>query len=389
MRILMLTHHVSWRSRLARSTNWGRFLARKGHSVTIVEISENNHFKFDVSTQDGLTYIGSPDMFTGKARSGWDAWDVFRRILYVLPKRFDIVHSIDSRPVTVLPALICKYFRNAKLILDWGDWWGRGGTIEGRSTSVLETWFAPIETFFEEAFRRYADGTIVLSSALKERAIALGVNPKTILLTTTGADVEHVQPINKSVARKLLNLELDKKIIGYVGIIYKEDLELLTQSFLHISRMDPTIQLMLIGRKSPESLNLPSEVLKKVIFIGDVSSEGLHKHIAACDAMILPLKNNILNRGRSPAKIGDYLAAGKPIIATRVEDICSMIEDGKCGVLTNDTPEDFAQETVELLSKPEMIDELGKNARTLALTKYDWRLLTARIEDFYYNLCAR
>lgn len=384
----MLTHTVAWRSRLARSYYWGRFLVRNGHEVTIVEISDAKRGGFDVSEQDGVTFIGAPDLFMGKLRSGWDPWDVLNRIAYVLQKKFDIVHSIDSRPVAILPALASKYIRNAKLIMDWGDWWGRGGTIQGRATSLLEHTFAPIETFFEEFFRRFADGSIVLTSALKQRAIALGVDPETILQTSSGADVERIKPRNRNNARQRLGFGLDDKLIGYVGAMLKDDQELLTQAFTLICKMDPNIRLILLGRKSPKILDIDPDIQQRVIPVGAVSFNDLHDYVAACDVMLLPLKDNLASRGRWPAKIGDYLAGGKPLVATRVGDFSSMIEEGQCGVLAEDTPDDFAQKTVEVMARHGLIEEMGRNARKLAETRLDWRLLTAQVEKFYLSILS-
>ena len=388
MRILMLNHAVAWRSRLARSYYWGRCLARRGHGVTIVEISDARRAGFDVSEQDGVAFIGAPDLFTGKIRSGWDPWDVLNRIAYVLPKRFDIVHSVDSRPVAILPALASKYLRNAKLIMDWGDWWGRGGTIQGRATGILERAFTSTETFFEEFFRRFADGSIVLTSALKHRAIALGVDPETILQTSSGADVERIQPRNQNNARQRLGFGLDDKLIGYVGAMLKDDQELLTQSFTIICKMDPEIRLILIGRKSPKILDIDPDIQRRVIPVGAVSFNDLHEYVAACDVMLLPLKDNLASRGRWPAKIGDYLAGGKPLVATRVGDFSAMIEEGQCGVLAEDTPDDFAIKTVEAMAQHGLIEEMGRNARKLAETSLDWRLLTAQLEQFYSRILS-
>lgn len=383
MRILVLNYQVTWRSRYLRSYYWGQYLARRGHNVTIVEVSSARHWGFDIREQDGMTLVGSPDMLIGKARNGWDPWDVLNRVIYTLPKKFDIVHSVDSRPVAILPALLCKYFRSTKLILDWGDWWGHGGAIQSRATSLLEYAFAPVETLFEEAFRKYADGSIVLSSALKQRAVSLGVNPKTILQTTTGADVERIRPRDKDNARQRLGFDLDAKLIGYVGVLYKEDQDLLAKAFSIICMMDPSVKLILVGRKDPKIVNENPAIQQRVIMVGGVSDENMRDYIAACDLMLLPLKDNITNRGRWPMKIGDYLAAGKPVVVTRVGDITSLFESEQCGILAQDTPDDFAAQAVNALQDKDLLEEMGQKARRVAETKLDWRLLTDQVEQFY------
>jgi glycosyltransferase involved in cell wall biosynthesis len=250
----------------------------------------------------------------------------------------------------------------------------------------LEYAFAPIETFFEEAFRRFADGSIVLTSALKKRAISLGVKPETILQTNTGADVERIHPGDKTAARKRLKLDPDKKYIGYVGVTSRPDRELMAESFELMNKMDPSIKLVLIGRKSPKDLKVSPSAQRNIITVGGVSFTDLHEYIAACDLMLLPLKDNISSRGRWPMKIGDYLAGGRPVVVTRVGDFAMLIEEGQCGILTRDDPEDFATQTVHALQDKDWIEKMGQNARMIAETRLDWRLLANQVGEFYQSV---
>jgi glycosyltransferase involved in cell wall biosynthesis len=65
-----------------------------------------------------------------------------------------------------------------------------------------------------------------------------------------------------------------------------------------------------------------------------------------------------------------------------------MIEEGRCGVLAKDSPDDFALKTVEIMAHRDWIEEMGRNARKLAETRLDWRLLTAQVEKFYSRILA-
>ena len=104
--------------------------------------------------------------------------------------------------------------------------------------------------------------------------------------------------------------------------------------------------------------------------------------------MLLPLKNSVANRGRWPSKVSDYLSSGKAVVASRVGDVAALIEEGQCGVLAEDSPEDFASKTLEVLRHPDWVDEMGRNARRVAETKLDWRLLTDQLEQFYLRIMS-
>jgi glycosyltransferase involved in cell wall biosynthesis len=386
MRILFLNHNVIWRGGFFRAYHWGRHLARRGHDVTLVTISENDKFRFCVREHQGLHLVTTPDWMSGRLRSGWDVWDTLQRIAYLLPKEFDLVHSVDSRPVCVLPGLALQRLRDSRLVLDWGDWWGHGGTIAERSGSIAERLFAPVETFFEEGFRSYADGSVVLTRALEQRLYGLGVRPETIVRIPHGADIETVRPRDKQRAREHLGLRRDEPIVGYVGTMLKSDKCLTARTFEAIRMRNPHVRLLLIGRGTLRPEDFDVKVRGAVSLTGQVEYEELQEYIAACDVMLLPLTDNIANRGRFPSKISDYLAAGRPVVATTVGDVALYYREDPIGILSDDEPEALAQATVDLLASP-YLEELGRNARRVAETQLSWSALTDQLETLYRRVC--
>lgn len=385
MRLLFLNHNVAWHGAFLRAYHWGRHLVRKGHDVTLLTIDETNKWGFKIEDRDGLRVVKSPDLLWGNLRTGWDPWDTFRRIGFLFPESYDLVHCVDTRPVAIFPALALKKFRHVKLVIDWGDWWGRGGTVVERSPGLSRHLFGPIETFFEEGFRRFADGTVVLTSALESRAVGLGVPPDSIVRMPTGADISRIKPLDKRKAREEIGLDQEAPILGYVGLLFETDVDLLVKAFDVIRERDSRAKLLLIGNTN---VRVSSQLKESgaAIFTGSVSYEMLQKYIACCDAMVLPMKNSVANVGRWPSKVGDYLAAGKPVIATRVGDVAEMIEQGKCGIVTAATPEDFAVGALEVLDRRTDLVELSKNARKVAESKLDWGLLTDQLEQFYFRI---
>jgi glycosyltransferase involved in cell wall biosynthesis len=385
MRLLFLNHNVAWRAGFFRAYHWARYLARKGHHLTLLTISESNVWGFESQHAEGVHLVKTPDLLTGRLRSGWDPWDTVNRILYLASDRFDLVHAVDSRPVCILPALVLQKLRGATLVLDWLDWWGRGGTIAERSQCLAERGFAPIETFFEEGFRRWADGAVVITSALKERALSLGVRPERLVHLPFGADVEGIHPRRKTAARARLGLSGRGPLLGYVGNILPKDGELLLESFRLINREEKGAKLLMIGRGRLNASHVGPDLNGKVMFTGAVSYDQLQDYMAACDLMVLPLKDTIANRGRWPSKVCDYLAAGRPVAATAVGDLKNLFSGKPIGGLSQDTPESFAANTLELLRHPRLT-EMGRNARLVAEQELSWGLLTDRLESFYIRV---
>ena len=84
-------------------------------------------------------------------------------------------------------------------------------------------------------------------------------------------------------------------------------------------------------------------------------------------------------------KLNDYMSVGKPTVATAVGDVPDVIKQHQIGVMTHPTAEDIAQKTVDLLSDPGQLAQLGENARRAAEETYDWAIMSQRMLNFYQS----
>jgi len=82
----------------------------------------------------------------------------------------------------------------------------------------------------------------------------------------------------------------------------------------------------------------------KVVLLGRISLEELHKYTCSADLGISLLENRGLNYYYSlPNRIFDFVQAGVPVLATDFPEIRSIVEQYKIGVLTTDySPENLA-----------------------------------------------
>src|SRR5262249_12722261 len=153
-RILYIVHSVSWKGGGAffHALHLAKGMKARGHEVTVLSTSATNRLSFSVKDVEGITMAEAPDLLPGSARTGWDLWDAARRVGYVKRHEYDVVHCLDCRPTVIFPGLFLKQRRHSKLVLEWLDWFGKGGTASERST-LIRAFMQPIEAFFEERFR--------------------------------------------------------------------------------------------------------------------------------------------------------------------------------------------------------------------------------------------
>lgn len=177
MRILCITHHTRSRSFL-RIGNLAQRIARRGHEVTILCISDSARTGIMEEVSNGVRYVAAPDLLPGRLRTGWCPWDAFNRSKWLRANHdYDLIHAFETRPVTIHPLRGLLRRKRIPLVIDWIDWWGRGGIITTNRPRWYQLLLGGLETFYEEHFRTMADATTVICTALGHRAEGLGVHP--------------------------------------------------------------------------------------------------------------------------------------------------------------------------------------------------------------------
>jgi glycosyltransferase involved in cell wall biosynthesis len=86
----------------------------------------------------------------------------------------------------------------------------------------------------------------------------------------------------------------------------------------------------------------------------------------------------------------EYMASGKPIVATTVGGNQQLIEHNINGLLVPPkAPSQLADAISALLADPERARRLASAARERAVTWYSREAMVRRFEDFYLNLVGR
>jgi glycosyltransferase involved in cell wall biosynthesis len=141
---------------------------------------------------------------------------------------------------------------------------------------------------------------------------------KNVYLVSNGVDFEHFDNYTNE---SLCNLSLEKikkPILIFLGMMhYKVDFKLLD----YIAETHPEMTLMLIGNKN---INYEEDIKqfdvlvkrKNVIYIGRIEKEEIPRYLNIADVCLLPMKNIEFNKYANCLKLWEYLAAGKPVVAT-------------------------------------------------------------------------
>ena len=146
-----------------------------------------------------------------------------------------------------------------------------------------------------------------------------------------------------------------------------------------IKRKTPRVKLYLIGGGVTDKLECYAASDSSIKILGYVDNPVPYFQRAM--VFIAP----ILSGSGTKLKLLEAMAAGKAIVTTRIG--CEGIEGiNKKHFMISDTPNQFAENVIKIINNNSYWEYLGKNARRLVLKKYDWRIITQKINLLYKNI---
>ena len=285
-------------------------------------------------------------------------------LLFLIPKkRFQkvFVHH-TSPPFILLPALVYKKLKKAKIVLWDLDMWPQ--TLE--ATGVLNS--PQIIKFLEIIFTRLYQGfdLILLGSKHFEGIASKRVNPSKIKYFPNWADAVFENAVIKP--KKLIQQQ--KIIISYTGNIGEsQDLESLVQAVSLIENKFFEIRLIGDGRNKQALKQLvKNKQLTDIIkFYDSVSPNKLIKYFNESHFLYLSLKRSDLFEKTVPAKFQTYMAVGIPIIGFISGETNSLIKENQLGYVCEAHQTKQLADVIKSIAKLKDVDyqRMSSNCREL------------------------
>ena len=146
--------------------------------------------------------------------------------------------------------------------------------------------------------------------------------------------------------------------LGYAGNARKwQGLEFLIKNFIDIDNEYSNFSLMILLSEPEEHVNHP-----KIKYINNLPHDKVSSFLIDCDILAIPRPDIKVNRISFPSKLLEYMAVGKPIIASRTSDIDKIITDGYNGLLFEPGDKEGFKRCLLKLKDSRLREKLGNNA---------------------------
>lgn len=194
---------------------------------------------------------------------------------------------------------------------------------------------APLAWDIERYIFTRARALLAVSNAVRTYVVEQGGRPERVHVLPNGVDTSRFHGgISSQEVRTELSLA-ERFVVGFAGSLKPwHGVDLLIEAFAAVAR--PNWTLLIVG-DGPERTHLEEQarILPEshhIVFTGAVPHERVPQYVSAMDLAVAPFRS-VDNFYFSPLKLFEYLAMGKPVVASAVGQISEVIRDGENGVL--------------------------------------------------------
>jgi len=220
-----------------------------------------------------------------------------------------------------------------------------------------------------------SDRITTVSPSLVERLKRYGYDAK---LITNGVDTDIFKPMDSRAGKRMLGLDEDCFVIGFVGSIERWfALNEVIEAFPEILKYKEDMRLLIVGgslftdyEKKLKELVKRLGIENKVIFTGFVEYIELPKYIAAMDICLIPISLSSWTEISLSNKFFEYSACGKAILT---KPSPNMLKVGGKNLFTYQNRKEFITQIKYIIDNPKTYN--------INMKKYSWKNKAAEFEE--------
>jgi colanic acid biosynthesis glycosyl transferase WcaI len=297
-----------------------------------------------------------------------------------LPQRPDVVMAETPPLFTAVSAVAIARLRRAPLILNVADLWPDSAVQLGALRNPRA--IALAERMERFAYRHSAAITVA-TGGIRRALLDRGEPSDKVIHLANAVDVERfaaLEPLHDPPRRVIY--------CGTVGLA--QGVGTLLDAAAKLAA--PELEVLIVGdgaEREELTRRAEAEHLDNVRFLGRVSRERVPGLLGSADIAVLSLRDLPLFEDALPSKLLEYMAAGRPVVASAAGDVAALLERARGGVVC--PPEDaeaLAQAIDRLAADPAWARELGAGGRRYVSAHYSRDAFVDRLEEIMRRTSA-
>lgn len=243
----------------------------------------------------------------------------------------------------------------------------------------------------EIATLHLSDAIICPSNVTCDYIASLGLTRKLVSVIPNGVSPSDFSP------SPLPGREDRTLVLLYIGTLADwQGLEVVIKALPKILETQ-VVRLQIVGRGRSRQRKLLAKQIRKLGIEEHVTVQPAVPHhevpalIAQADICLAPLGLNDRNvtQGACPIKVLEYMAAGRPLIASNMPIVRELVrEDVDALLFSPNDPDDLARQVLALLNDMELSKRLAESASERVLTKFTWHEAQKKLVKVYEKLLA-
>ncbi len=292
----------------------------------------------------------------------------------------DVIYARFSASV-VLPLLLLRVFMPSTLFLFEIN---TPAAISAADRHAVARW---VSRMIDKATLAFSSGVFVVTEELRSLLVeqhGQWVQSK-VLVNANGVNPKRFRPLGDAEAihsyREALGIVPGECAVGYAGkALPHHHLDLLARVIGEVCEVP--LRMVVAGNMDSICVGELEKLGRgKVTLVGEIPYERVPLFLNAADILALPHGPSygcVLHQ--SPIKLFEYMAVGKPVVASRIGEMERVIRHNENGVLVgpNDAS-NLKHELVRLAKDSGMRQRLGKAARDTVTKQYSWDHNASRV----------
>ena len=251
--------------------------------------------------------------------------------------------------------------------------------------SITNTFKRTVVHFIDKISFHLSDHILPVTQKIAENMHTLeGIPWDKLTVLPSGTNIDLFHPMDKR--QCCLKLGFDELLIyiGFIGTFFRhQGIDTLIDTAPAIIQKYPEVRFLVLGdgpMRAAWSQKIDDNTLSAYfLFPGNVPYEEVPPYCGVMDVCVAPFLKEAVER--SPVKIFDYLACGKPVVATDVGETSGFFADsGAVMIVPPEDPAALAQGLNRLLENETLRAEMGNRGRAFIIGRYSRTQIAEMVE---------